>query len=131
MSEVKDPDYVEGTGMKFKVVRWKGRPDVKGKGRGGTASSSASISSTNTVVLSDREMEVEMLKIAKRKRKGLLIFADEATVAGEGVRVSNYVSSSSALISESTCPICWEMWAVGFYCNLVDFPSAILIPCVI
>lgn len=69
IGEVKDPDYVEGSGMKFKVVKWKGK-----KG------------------LSERDLEVEMLKVAVRKRKGLLVFADEGSVAGEGVRISNYVS---------------------------------------
>ena len=84
ISEVKDPDYVEGSGMRFKVVRW------RGDGKGGRVREGME----GKRGLTEREVEVEMVRIAQRKRKGLLVFADEGTVAGEGVRISNYVSIS-------------------------------------
>ena len=70
--------------MRFKVVRW------RGDGKGGRVKDGME----GKRGLTEREVEVEMVRIAQRKRKGLLVFADEGTVAGEGVRISNYVSIS-------------------------------------
>lgn len=61
---VAEPDYVEPTGMKFKVVNW------KGKDRDGD--------------------DLDMLRIAKRKRTGLLLFLDRESLVQRDVRMSNY-----------------------------------------
>lgn len=94
ISEVKDPEYVEGSGMKFKVVKWRGDGkggDIRGRktARGWTGDEARQ----GVKGLGERELEVEMVRMAVTKRRGLLVFADEGTIAGEGVRICNYVSS--------------------------------------
>lgn len=61
---VAEPDYAEPSGMKFKVVNWKGK-DGDGD-------------------------DLDMLRIAKRKRKGLLLFLDRESLVQRDVRMSNY-----------------------------------------
>jgi hypothetical protein len=58
-----EPDYVEPTGMQFKFVPWKKDNDGN---------------------------ELDMLRIAKRKRKGLLVFLDRESLEQRSVRVSDY-----------------------------------------
>ena len=58
-----EPDYVEPSGMAFKLINWK-------KDQDGT--------------------DVDMLRIAKRKGKGLLIFVDRESLVQRNVRISDY-----------------------------------------
>lgn len=60
---IAEPDYVEPTGMTFQLVPWKKEED-------GT--------------------DLDMLRIAKKARRGLLVFADRDTLTDGSARMSDY-----------------------------------------